>query len=178
MVKRNAELLRRIADVIEKDVGVYDQSVWGEGDDEIVVDDPDVIAEASEKLIEKSCGTAHCIAGHAAVLSGYKPVVFKCLIPATGMRGPVMAIEINWEELTPPAEQKGEWTSDSTHPFSIGRDLLGLSFSEAEVLFDEFWCPAGTDDRDEFNGTLVAEALRGLAAGASIYEVTDDGDDY
>lgn len=173
-MKRNVKLLRRIADVIEKDVGVYDQSVWGEVQHQDVLDTPDAIEEASAELIERSCGTAHCIAGHAAALSGWKPTVHIIYDWKPGMK----QIALNWEELTPPAEQKGKWINDFMHPSDVGRDLLGLSFSEAEILFDEFWCPAGTEHRDVPNGTLVAEALRGLADGDSIYDVTENEDGY
>lgn len=174
MVKRNVELLRRIADVIERDVTVYDQSAWGERQHENVPDSPVAIEEASAELVERSCGTAHCIAGHAAALSGWKPTVLVNYVWEAGMK----RVELNWEEMTPPVEQKGEWTSFGTHPYSVGQDLLGLTMAEADILFDEFWHPAGTEDFDMFNGRLVADALRNFADGASIHEVTENEDGY
>lgn len=47
MITRNSELLRAVADKIDREPSSYDQSFWG-----------------------NPCGTKHCIAGHAVHIAG------------------------------------------------------------------------------------------------------------
>jgi len=52
-VTRNRELFYRIAELIEANPELYDQRSWGGS---------------------TPCGTAQCIAGHAAALAGWEPL--------------------------------------------------------------------------------------------------------
>ena len=171
---RNKELFYKIADVIENDLSVYDQSWWGahiyetcpNGDDE-------ALERTKARVLEQSCGTSHCIAGHAAVLAGYKPEVRKGYVPAFGKAEAHIVIEINWEEMFSPNGNVMD------HPSDIGRKVLGLSPEEASILFGEYWRPLDWDDdaSDEVNAKYVAEALRALGDGWSIYDVTEHESD-
>ena len=171
---RNKELFYKIADVIENDYGVYNQSLWGDHVYTSCANNPEDIEATTVRVMEQSCGTSHCIAGHAAVLSGYTPVVNKCLIPETGMREAGMVVEINWEELISPKGVSGH------HPSDVGRDVLGLTIEEADLLFSEWWRPDGFDfdNEDHINAKAVAEAMRGLGDGWSIWDVTSEESEY
>ena len=171
---RNKDLFYQIADVIEKDLGVYDQSLWGGHVYTSCENDPEAIEATTNHVMEQSCGTSHCIAGHAAVLSGYKPQVLKIPIPKTGIREAGMIIEINWEELISPDGVAGK------HPSDVGRELLGLTIEEADLLFSEWWKPEGFDfgNEDRINAKAVAEAMRELGDGCSIWDVTSEESEY
>ena len=57
----------------------------------------------------------------------------------------------------------------------VGAELLGLTHNEAKVLFDQDWKPRGHDEADtaEMEGKRVGEALRRLAEGDSVRNITD-----
>lgn len=124
---RNEELLRQVAQDIRDDPASYDQTTFAR---------------------ETSCGTTACIAGHAAIRSGKRPIFDFC-------DGTARYFFSDTERVC-----GGD----------IGQVLLGLTDEEASLLFDEFWRPA--------HGLSVPEALEKLAAGASIEEITGahDGD--
>ena len=181
--ERNKELFNKIADVIENDEGVYDQSLWGAHIWRTCDNTVEDVEHTKMVVTELACGTSHCIAGHAAVLSGWTPKI----LVGTHYRGE-RTIEINWEELHPPKElvekpnpsyEEEDMLLD-THPGNVGRQLLGLTDSEADILFSEFWRPIDWDPYQEYedgdltpnNRRAVARALRNLGDGDSIWHVT------
>ena len=94
---RNTELFDRIAAQIEAHPELYDQGTFGE---------------------RTECGTAHCIAGHAVVLSGgHRPRGRQLWNHVRIKRGPVMDIE------------------------ECAAKLLGLGFFESLRLFRGSWIP-------------------------------------
>lgn len=185
MNERNKILFNKIADVVEFDEGVYDQSLWGGHIWRTCDDNVEDVEHTKMLVAEQACGTSHCIAGHAAVLSGWTP---KVLVGAHYRGG--RTIEINWEELHPPQElvekrnpslEEEDMLMD-THPANVGRQLLGLTFSEADILFSEYWRPTDWDYAEDYddgelspgNRRAVARALRNLGDGDSIWDVTYD----
>lgn len=94
---RNRDLFRRIADTIEANPDLYDQTAYGS---------------------PTSCGTAHCIAGHAAAISGCQPNDW-------GM----------WSTVRAPGREELRDTHD------VAAELLGLNAEEADDLFNGSWEP-------------------------------------
>lgn len=93
------------------------------------------------------CGTAHCIAGWACELAGCEP-------------NDPTAWEDGWLSVRKPG-------STEFMPVGIAAEqLLGLSDIEALDLFDGGWKPK--------DGMTVPEALRGLADGKLMAEVSRD----
>lgn len=160
--RRNGDLLREVAAVIRSFPENYDQTLYGyNGAHRETI----VFADRTER--EVTCGTAHCIAGWAAVLSGYKP---------TKVRGG----GFDWDSMHRGRSPKDEMVYD------VGSEQLGLidgfnedkddSF-EADSIFGGGWRPAGMKQRmvrEEIAG-LAADALEALAEGATVYEVTYHG---
>lgn len=58
------------------------------------------------------------------------------------------------------------------HWDAAGREALGLTGEESNVLFDEFWEPLDPDDDETLKAKQVAEALRAIADGAAISTLT------
>ena len=172
---RNKELFYKIADLIEREGdAAYNQAVWGRHYYEDAEDDELSIESAKVRITERACGSAHCIAGHAAVLSGWKPVVNVGYSWQTQGK----TIHIDWEEMMPPED---DIFAGISHPSEIGMNELGLRPTEAAVLFCEYWRPVGwsyeqEQDADEMltpdKGRAVASALRLLGDGASVWDVT------
>lgn len=98
--RRNRALFDKIADAIARRPHHYDQTVLGE-------------------TCEHSCGTAHCVAGWAVALSGYKPGEGNDWNKVRKGRGPAVD---SWSE---------------------GYKLLGLTPREANTLFAPHWKPDG-----------------------------------
>ncbi len=94
-MKRNTKLFDQIADAIEKEPDRYDQLDYE---------------------TKTSCGTAYCVAGWAAHLSGYV---------STGA---------NFWQLS--------GGSQPIYIHTLAGDLLGLNDDEATDLFDDEWTPA------------------------------------
>lgn len=90
------------------------------------------------------CGTTGCIAGNALLLSGYK----------------YTARTNNW--LTP----NGVFADVDDNTFEYAKRELGLTEVDAQVLFGGHWKPA--------RHLTIGDALRKLAGGADIKEVTYD----
>src|SRR5688572_2759026 len=125
---RNKELFYRIADQVERHPETYDQSVYGE---------------------VTPCGTSHCIAGHAAAMSGCRPTVF--------LDGSLLP---NGCVVTDAAGKKRDVDL-------VAAELLGIEHGEASWLFSPAWEPPPE--------MTVPEALRRLGDGAPINEVTESG---
>jgi hypothetical protein len=55
-----------------------------------------------------------------------------------------------------------------------------LTIEEADLLFSEWWRPDGFDfdNEDHINAKAVAEAMRGLGDGWSIWDVTSEESEY
>lgn len=94
-----------------------------------------------------SCGTTACIAGWACALEGYYPTVIDT--------------RFSYEKVS--KEPYTEYYDGlDTHFTAVS--ILGLDNGDAEELFSAYWMP-----RDDLT---VPEALRKIANGASIEEVT------
>ena len=118
------ELLYKVADMIEKYPGLHGQHTWGR---------------------VQECGTVHCIAGHAAALSGCSPC------DEAGGR------EI-WTWVIPLGE------GGTTPIYDYSREALGLSMYEANKLFHP--------EREPKKPLTVPQALREIAAGALVKSVS------
>lgn len=150
------KLFNQIADRIEADPESYDQDIWGYTEPQRSVDYEDLDYRKAE-ILEQDCGTSHCIAGWAAVLSGYKPSITSYEESLNKF-----VIEVDWSHVKKDLEP-GRATC------AVGREVLGLSMQDADVLFSEFWKPeqvTGDSTRD------VIDALRRLADGHSVDDVT------
>lgn len=162
-MKRNKKLLNQIADVIEKYPEMHNQNFWGLGDlethGESDINDSVFLSEVQfldNRTIESEgqqyhCGTKHCVAGWAVVLSN---------------------IEIPHEKV-----EHGSFIREDgkrlelTHV--IGKSLLGLSARESSNLFNN----TKEDDELHFlssdNQTVSfenwPEYIRHIANGGEIY---------
>lgn len=124
VVKRNKELFNQIADKIEREPENYCQSLWGD-------------------KTQQSCGTAHCIGGWAAALSGYKTVD-----------------GLFWSEVK---KNKRKYEI-----VSLVTNLLGLSQVEAAKLFSYHWKPKSSFNDLGYDKHDVPNALRRIANGHTI----------
>lgn len=130
---RNTDLFFQVADVLDLTPELYRQNTWGEfnitedkaldydpitawvtlfGEDEDVPNGLDV-----RWLKVKECKTTMCVAGHAANLSGWYPVL--------------QEDELDWSFVSE--------VKDSPHGIDIGDvagELLGITGDEATALFD------------------------------------------
>ncbi len=113
---RNKNLFFKIARQIESEPETYDQQDWG-----------------------SPCGTAHCVAGWAASLSGYVPAE-------------ITGIEPNWAHVS---KNRGRNLLTS----ELAQTLLGLNAGEANHLFDADWKP---------HGATPADAMRFYGRGGDI----------
>ena len=136
---RNTLLFNRIADYLESFPEAYDQERWG------------------DKKDATPCGTAFCIAGHAAHETGWNP---KIMNRNSWNFDPVFPFD--WELLSQP---KANIVDVFVH--SVGAIELGLTRAEADVLFSANWKPK--------EGT-PSQALRKIGAGAKITDLTNPED--
>ncbi len=119
-MRRNTELFDEIADVIEAHPESYNQGTWG-------------------------CGSAFCVAGHAASLSGCKASTGESLA-----------------YIIPPEDDDTELPLDNDGEITLNlwaSKKLGLDYRE-DRLFDSEWLPPV--------GMTVPEALRAIGRGADI----------
>lgn len=128
-----SDLFRAIADQIEAHPETYDQSVWGEVDDNDFSQLFDFLT-AAEHMAVGSCDTRGCTAGWAIALN---------------IQDPQVRISMSDRSIT-----------------AMAADLLEIDSRTAMILFMEDWEPAA--------GMTVPEALRELANGATIHEVTSE----
>lgn len=123
MTTRNTELFYRIAAVIEFEPERYSQRTYGSCRNhpkvyEWTFDNGDTVVGA--------CGTAHCIAGWAVVLSGYKP-----------------SCSSWWHGVDSP-------DGDRSPTGVAAAGLLGITYDEANTLFSGRWePPSGVSVPDE-----------------------------
>lgn len=163
-MERNAALLREIAGKIEAEPRHYYQGRWTAGlwamedeaqkeaaifNDIVTLDDGTAMATSMPVRYEAAlCGTAFCISGWALHLSGWG---------------------VNWNIEPGESIWWPEWTDPSGErhypDFSAeGARALGLYRNEAAELFAASWQPR--------EGLSVPDALRALADGASVEEVS------
>lgn len=154
MSERNSKLFYQIADVIETYPERYRQQIWGavphdahgtpltdENGDQIL---DTVIFDG----VKHTCGTSHCIAGWAAALNDDK------VLPTSGpyaRHSDYTFIQII-----------DDGTIISTSDWATQE--LGLTYSEANLLFAASWRPV--------DNMSASDALRALGDGASIESVT------
>ena len=136
---RNSLLFFQIAEVLEFEPERYDQGTWGK----FRIEDDDVgkmraIAdnewdENDSRWKEVECGTALCVAGHAANLSGYHPSANKRTDSSTGEE----RYELNWGYVfdTPHPHLQGN-NIEINETSYVAQKLLGISAREARFLFD------------------------------------------
>jgi hypothetical protein len=120
------DLMLKVADQIEEEPERYNQYYY-------VMDSP--------------CGTQHCIAGWALVLSGKAQVEIDTY---TDRAWTCIFVDL----------ETGGWED----PVELGREALGLNEEEAWRLFGASWKPA--------ENMSVPDALRKLAWGADIEDVS------
>lgn len=158
MVTRNTDLFFELADWIEFSPGLYDQETFGMP-----------IEPLAEKPLLRAtrdsptdCGSRHCIAGWAAILSGEAEF------------GAVKRPHAKGYDYLFFAAKSGR----EVDPVLTGQRTLGLTDLEADVLFGGGWEPPMNDASDEelnFGPSLhrVAEALRHIGKGEAISEHTE-----
>jgi len=179
----NAELFRAIADVIEEDPNRYNQQNWGHEPAGLLKFGFNSNWDDAIKDVE-TCGTSFCIAGHAAALSGYVPLIKQNAVnvdPVMHLTPDETALHAageqayilrpDWYRVKPKNQPDAGWARTP----AVARDLLGLTPEDADILFDESWEPETADfwDSDEVRARKVAEALRDIAAGDSVRSVTN-----
>jgi len=123
---RNVEMFDKVAKAIEDSPERYDQNDYA---------------------VEKSCGTAYCIAGWTAYLDGWQFDIgddgwFSDWVHKTGT-------DIREEKLID----------------VVAEELLGVSNAESDVLFASNWIPP--------KGMSVPDALRGIGRGTVDIELPD-----
>jgi len=167
---RNTNLLHEIADVMEFSPKRYNQSSWGEFiPDEAARErfveshgrQPDGTLDGVEDYgwihADVGCGTALCVAGHAAALSGWFPTIF----PRPNGRE-----EVRWSSVS---ETPNSYYLTHRNPDGVvvrdvsvlAQELLGLNEVEAEILFRS-------------TNVWTVQEMRAFAAGADIGDRGDD----
>lgn len=173
----NSELLRKVADYIEDDPRRYNQSAWFEVGlsydiDEILNSLPEEVRErflVEEQIEAKDhwCKTHACIAGNAAILAGKVKVVLKdrshWMQPHVDM---VLVEDFVENDYTYYAGEEAARCAGA-----LGREVLELTEWQSAILFSGDWRPVILDESNRASAT--AQALRRLADGALISEVTD-----
>ena len=130
---RNTDLFFDIADVLEFFPEQYDQRTWGDftpGEADYVnfekqfgYDTKDSYGGEDTNWIhaDEGCGSALCVAGHAAALRGWFPTSY--------------SNSVAWTQVS---KEKGQTsTADGSREISdVAQELLGINHSEARHLFD------------------------------------------
>ena len=127
---RNTRLFDLIATVLEVKPRLYNQGTWGEflpteEQEEAAFDQFQENLDNSDprwrKLkAAKECETSLCVAGHAAALSGFHPVL-------------TCNDDLDWGQVS----KKRDVSHDVGEPVAqVARDLLGLTDEEADILFE------------------------------------------
>ncbi len=138
--ERNSLLFFQIAEVLEFKPEQYDQATWGKfniGHNDVtkmhgIVKEGSLPNENDSRWKEVECGTALCVAGHAANLGGYHPGAEKKTDRTTGEP----YYELNWTYVfdTPLAALQGNntWHNETSQ---VAKRLLGITEREAGWLF-------------------------------------------
>ena len=138
--ERNSLLFFQIAEVLEFKPEQYDQATWGKfniGHNDVtkmhgIVKEGSLPNENDSRWKEVECGTALCVAGHAANLGGYHPGAEKKTDHSTGES----YYELNWTYVfdTPLAALQGNntWHNETSQ---VAKKLLGVTQREADWLF-------------------------------------------
>lgn len=161
---RNVELFRKVADAIEREPDRYNQRTWLSLDNQITT-----LAAPLEH-----CKTVCCVAGHAIMESTsteeWDSAVSTALrhmavIHKMGVDDPRLLKDITLDHVI----IKNLIGEDHSIP-KRAAELLGLSNEEADFLFAENWEPE--------SDLSVSDALRQLADGAELCDVSKDPDGY
>lgn len=172
MTERNALLLHRVAYKVDKFPERHYQSSWAS---------LDRMPEPGEDP-SNFCGTRGCIAGWASMIDldgKLVPILDKARAEAiaTYERRKANGLVNDWETPERPNLEevindaiRVEADADNTEASTIhgyAQEKLGLTDDEANVLFGGSWKPRDHD-------MSVGDALRELAEGASIADITPD----
>lgn len=149
---RNTKLFDHIADIIESYPEAHDQGGWGGGDREIV----DISFSDGDVVRQVECGTTHCIAGWAAVLTGGHPV-----LEVEGDE--TVAYWDHVSDRSGVTYSDGSYQDDYVDVDEWARAALGITSAEAENLFDADWRVGAPKKR-------IAAELREIGRGK---EITD-----
>ena len=161
--ERNTDLFNEIADVLDFTPEQYDQTSWGrfapDADARDTWREQFPVTETSSPyerfgtgigdtedirwLEVKECGTAMCVAGHAANLSGWHPV----MINVSDEEG---VTELSWSSVSEtPFSVKGT----GIEPVAI--EALGITEDEADILFGSTKVWSGDDLRKFGKGERI-----------------------
>jgi len=153
------ELLCRVADRIENDPALYDQTQWlnnERGQD-------GYIDTNNNRVDFFDCDTTACIAGWT-VLEAWADMFDQLKVEHAE----------NGSSLTPFI---GSPFADPVWGIPAkAREVLGLEEDESDILFSEDWLPRDYSDTDD-HVTLckkTAEALRDMASGKSVVDVSQE----
>ena len=164
--ERNSLLFFQIAEVLEFKPEQYDQATWGKfsiGHNDVtkmhgIVKEGSLPNENDSRWKEVECGTALCVAGHAANLGGYHPGAEKKTDRTTGEP----YYELNWTYVfdTPDAALQGNntWHNETSQ---VAKKLLGITQREADWLFSS-------------TNVWAAQDLRKFGLGKSILDTDPD----
>lgn len=154
-------LLNFVADAIEAEPLRYNQSYWVTYFNAPGAPDVEYFRPSEVDLYNSStlCGTAYCVAGWALVLAGV------CIAP------PASEADLGLEAASPDEAGRLEDLGFT----GVAAELLGLPYGVAFLLFSDDWLPrhAYSMDPPEVKARYAAEALRALASGSSLAEVTN-----
>ena len=134
---RNTDLFFDIADVLEFFPERYDQRTWGDftpGEADYVRFQEQFGYDTKEKYGDEDvnwihadvgCGSALCVAGHAAAMRGWLPTVYANSSGST----------VSWSSVS---KEKGQDSSanGSREVSDVAQQLLGINSREARHLFD------------------------------------------
>lgn len=168
----NQELFNKIADVIEMEPDAYYQGDWACFSDDSVYCQSAEEADAKLDKLEHLCGTEHCIAGWAIVLTAKEQGL---LSVARAERygfvqysdGEINVSPLDW--LRGLADRTAGVAAEVTMVecdedfVRAGATLLGLERKDAYYLFNGGWSPE--------SGLSVPEALRKIGGGANVHDV-------
>lgn len=158
----NQELFNKIADVIEMEPDAYYQDDWACFSDDSVYCQSAEEADAKLDKLEHLCGTEHCIAGWAIVLTAKEQGL---LSVARAERygfiqysdGEIYVSPLDW------LHSLAQRTAGDKDFVRAGATLLGLEREDAGYLFRGGWGPQ--------TSLSVPEALRKIGGGANVRDV-------
>jgi len=136
---RNTDLFFDIADILEFFPERYRQTTWGEFapsqvdydnfETQFGYDTQTQFAGEDGNWIyaDEGCGSALCVAGHAAALRGW--------LPTTHTNVHSEEVTVQWQQVARTAG--ADWRADGSEDVAdVAKDLLGINASEARYLFD------------------------------------------